>query len=426
MRTLKLHFPNDAHPALDTCLKQTKAAPILRIIRRRASPGHGSTNVQSALVEPPGACMRQVHDFHISLRTALSIGIVAVLALTAAIVHVPWSVISRANIIDLNTRLNLRVIESISGRIDALLESAVAARDALAVALSDDILDVDDRRKRESLLLAPLLTQPGVTSIELALVDNRSTIVYRAIDGTIEVEETVAGTPSGNRKLDIYHVGGTGELQLTATQDGPCDYRPTEQFWYFTAFDKDRPTWSNIFKLPATGQFGVSTTRAITRDGELLGAIGVTIALEQISRFLDGIDISLGSSVFLTNNFGELVAVQARKRVAPMDTSGSSGIVTLEEVALPAVRTVVKALRDSHASLSTLARPRVFTVYEPEAGGTSFVTLAPLSQMGLIASVVIPEADVLGTINRNIHLLLLALAGFIVMVVVAAMILSRR
>jgi len=30
MRTLKLHFPDDALPTLDTCLKQTKAARVFR------------------------------------------------------------------------------------------------------------------------------------------------------------------------------------------------------------------------------------------------------------------------------------------------------------------------------------------------------------------------------------------------------------
>src|SRR5262245_50760604 len=130
MRTLKRHFPDDTPPTVDTRLKQTTEACILSAHGQRTHSVHDSASVQSALAAPPGGWVCQWRDVHMSLRTALSIGIVAVLTLTAALVHVPWSVVSHANIIDLNTRLNLHVIESIGGRIDALLDGAVAVRDA--------------------------------------------------------------------------------------------------------------------------------------------------------------------------------------------------------------------------------------------------------------------------------------------------------
>ena len=57
----------------------------------------------------PGSRQAQV-----SMRTALSVGAVVAVLLSAAIVHVPWSLTSRTNIADLNTRLNNQVIRSIA------------------------------------------------------------------------------------------------------------------------------------------------------------------------------------------------------------------------------------------------------------------------------------------------------------------------
>src|ERR1700730_18837666 len=86
--------------------------------------------------------------FVLSIRTAFSFGIILAVVLTAAIVHIPWSVASRSNIADLNTRLNALVIQSIAEKVDGLLENAVAVRRALATNLTEAVIDLDDRIKR--------------------------------------------------------------------------------------------------------------------------------------------------------------------------------------------------------------------------------------------------------------------------------------
>ena len=171
---------------------------------------------------------------------------------------------------------------------------------------------------------------------------------------------------------------------------------------------------------------GVTTTRAVQRDGNLLGVLGVSISLDRLSTFLDGIEISPGSAVFLTNVYEELVAVQRQVPNLADRESPRREIQKLDAVHVPAVRVVVAGLADSHIALRNLEQTRQFTYYERDRDESYFVTLAPLAQMGLVTSVVIPESDVLGAINRNTRLLLAALAAFIVLVGIAATLLARR
>jgi adenylate cyclase len=369
--------------------------------------------------------MGRWRDFQISIRTALSLGAGAIVLLTAALIHIPWSITSRSNVIDLNSRLNTEVIGGIGRRIDGLLDGAVAVRDGLARNFAGDVVGVEDRERRNAFMLSFLLTQPGLTSIELARPDDNSTVVRRGPGATILIEETTAGEPAGRRDIETFRFAAEGGLEPDTQKTVESDYRPTQQFWYFTAFDKDQPVWSNIFHLPATGRLGVTTTRAIERDGRLLGVIGVAISLDQISGFLDGIEISLGSAVFLTNTFDELVAVQ--RAMVDASTAGQAQTISkLEESPLAAVRRVVAALHDTSAALNTLQGTAQFTFHDREDGEDYFITLVPLAQMGLIACVVIPETDIFGKINRNNRILLAALVGFVLATVGLATVASRR
>src|SRR4029453_15657865 len=65
MRTLKLHFPDDALPTLDTCLKQTKEARVFRRAQavRDVVTGHRLQTVSATLHFTYSALRKWVHRF---------------------------------------------------------------------------------------------------------------------------------------------------------------------------------------------------------------------------------------------------------------------------------------------------------------------------------------------------------------------------
>ncbi len=231
--------------------------------------------------------LRPLRDFEISVRTALSIGVVAAVLLTAAIVYLPWSLASRSNIADLNGRLNALVIRTIAEKIDALLDNAVAARQAIATNLSQGVIDIGDKAKRAFLFLSFMQSQPSLTAIEFARPDDRSYLALRAAEGSISMEETLPDGAAATRYMSVYHIDAAGGLTLERSMTSPSDYLVTRQFWYLTAFDKDQAVWSNIYRLPSNARYGVTTAQAVMHEGGLLGVLGVSISLDRLSHFLE-------------------------------------------------------------------------------------------------------------------------------------------
>jgi adenylate cyclase len=359
----------------------------------------------------------------ISIRAALSLGIVATVLLTAAIVYVPWYLTSRENIAELDERLNAQAIRGVQEKIDGLLDNAVALRQALATNLVNQGIDFDDQARREFLFLSFLQSQPSLTSIEFGWPDDHSFMAVRERDGSVRLEETIPGTPAALHHIDRYAPGQEGEFVFQGRVTDATGYSPTQQLWYFTAFDKDAPAWSNIYRLPASGGAGVTTSQAVSRDGALLGALGLSISVDRLSDFLRGIEISQHGAIFLTNIYDELVAEQTPSR--PAGPQDGRGILKLEEAGAGAVPILLSALQANGMSLDDFTGSRQL-VGRDTAGARSFVTLSRLSQMGLVAVVVIPESDILGAINRNTALLGAALALFVLLVGMAATLLARR
>jgi adenylate cyclase len=360
----------------------------------------------------------------ISIRAALSLGIVATVLLTATIVYIPWSLTSRQNIAELDERLNAQAIRGVQEKIDGLLDNAVALRQALATNLVNQGIDFADSARREFLFLSFLQSQPRLTSIEFGWPDDHSFLAVREPDGAVRLEETIPGDDFTLRHIDRYAPGQEGEFVFQERITEDIQYSPTQQLWYFTAFDKDAPVWSNIYRLPASGRAGVTTSQAVVRDGALLGALGLSISVERLSDFLGGIEISSHGAIFLTNIYDELVAEQT-----PVQASGPAdgrGIVKLAEADALPVRILLSALAANQMSLDGFEGSRQLVGRDESTGERYFVTLSRLAQMGLVAVTAIPESDILGRINRNTALLGVALALFVLLVGIAATILARR
>lgn len=355
--------------------------------------------------------------FQVSIQVALSIGVTLAVILTAALVHVSWLFTSRQNVTELNDRLANEVIRNIAEKVDGLLTSAVATRQAIGTSVSAGVVDFNSKADREFFLFSFLQSHPELSEIEFGWPDDRSLRVRRGDADRIEVTEIAPGEPRASSTKTTYHTQMREALTPDNTEITESDYRATAQFWYRTAFDVDQPVWSNIYPLASRDAYGVATTEAITRNGSLIGVLAVVLSLDRVSAFLDGINITPGSAVFLTNTAGQLVAVQDKLGI---DTKVETGLPRLGDIDLSPIRIAALALKESALDLRTLNGTKLLTFRERTTGDTHFVTMSQLSQMGLIVGIVIPENDVFGDVNRNVQLLLIVLSAFTLTAVLAA------
>jgi adenylate cyclase len=359
----------------------------------------------------------------LSLGTASSIGVALVIAATAAMVHVPWQLTARANVAELNSRLNAVVIHSIADKVNAVLDDAVAVRRSVASALGGTMVVGTNDAQPSVLFLTILRSQPNVSSIEFGRPNGQSFKVERNTERSIRLEETRVESDGLVQQTDIYHFDENGDLAFDRSTSRSSDYRVTEQLWYLTAFDRDRVPWSNIYRLSGGGP-GVTTSEPVLHNGKLIGALGVSISLDRLSDFLNDIEVSPHGSVFITNIYGELVATQKRMRGTAQTPNEPRGVPRLGGSDMPAARAAWQALGANGVNLANFKGTRQLVAIE--ANGRFFVTFTRLPQMGLVACVVIPESDILGAINRSTRLLAIALAVAIPLIAIGAAFVARR
>ncbi|MDZ4735275.1 MAG: adenylate/guanylate cyclase domain-containing protein [Rhodospirillaceae bacterium] len=362
---------------------------------------------------------------HVSLRTALAAGAILTVLATAAMVHIPWMVTSGANIADLRERLNGEVIASIAQRVYGLLAEAEAAQSVVRVNLVEGTVDIEQEVKREFLFLSVLDANPALSSIEFGWPDDHAFIARRLLDGTIEMEELLPQAGGSlKQRIDRYSRGDEGMLIFQQRDWTVTDYHVSRQFWFKAALDADGPIWSDIYPLPGGKALGITRAHRLEHMGDTAGIIGVTIELDRLSLFLDEIELGNGT-VFLTNIYGELVAMQ-HAMLDEMGDGDPAMLSKIDAVDLTGPRLAAAALAQAGTTLADVTETRHFEVDDPIDGTPYFVTLSPLGAMNLSVAIVIPRSDVLGDIDRNTLRVIGIIAIFVLVMALLAVFVSRR
>ncbi len=109
----------------------------------------------------------------------------------------------------------------------------------------------------------------------------------------------------------------------------------------------------------------------------------------------------------------------------PARSDAPVSIPRLDDSTLPPVRVVAETLKTQAIDLRTLTGPKQLLYGDAKTDTDYFVTLAPLSQMGLVVAVVLPAVEVIGPIERNARMMMMGLSVFVIVVLIGATITGR-
>lgn len=345
----------------------------------------------------------------LSIRTGLIVGVLFVVVVTAALVHVPWSINARASVTGLALRLNDQSIDDVRGKMSGLLDQVVSTEATIAANIAAGSLDLERAAARDAFFLSFVEQHPTISAIEVGWLDDRSFAV-RHLPGDRFAAEEIEPASSGpaRRRTTLY--GSEG--RIAASQSGSeTDYSVSGQFWFKQAFEQSGTSWSDIYPIADNGALGFAAVQAVTTPDGQAGVISVSMELDRISSFLQGVDLGKGGAVFLTNPYAELVAsATAIPGSRPLNTPTGT---KLADASTPLLRVAAAALSASGVKLAELHDRRQIAHRDQASGQTYFITLSPLTQMGLIVGLVIPESEILGDIDRSTTLLAYILLVFI-------------
>jgi PAS domain S-box-containing protein len=213
-----------------------------------------------------------------------------------------------------------------------------------------------------------------------------------------------------------YALNAQGTIKQLIHQNPNIDPRLSP--WYQAAKQTGKPTWSPIFQYQFDSTVAVSFASPLYEPtGKFKGVLVSELHLEEISRFLQQLDISHAGQAFLVERSGNLVATST------LETPFNFHPNPQKSFRVPATtsqnfltQATADYLKGEFGNLKAIAQPKSLSFVENHQ--RNFVQVVPYQdQVGLdwLIVVVVPEADFSADINRSnrttIQLMIAALAG---------------
>ena|GEM_PF-1062062 len=212
-----------------------------------------------------------------------------------------------------------------------------------------------------------------------------------------------------------YILNAQGKIKQSINQIPKDD--PRLRPWYQVTKQTGRSTWSPIFRDPLDSKVAISLVSPLYEPlGKFKGVFVSEFHLEEISRFLQQLNISPSGQAFLVERSGNLVATSTLE--IPFGSKPNSHksfrvrATSSQNFLTQATAEYLKELGD----LKAIAQPKSLSFVENYQ--RNFVRVVPYQdKAGLdwLIVVVVPEADFIADINRSNHvtiqLMIVALAG---------------
>ncbi len=197
--------------------------------------------------------------------------------------------------------------------------------------------------------------------------------------------------------------------------------------WYRTAISTSQPTWTPVYLWSGKNNLSFDANQVVYDDsGKLLGVLGVSIALSDISEFLKTLTISHSGLAFIIENTGLLVAASKTQKLL---LEGKNGQPPIRIRASASHHPFIQQTADyilNHFNLKQLT-----TTHQIDfdfQGQSQFLQVTPLeiaNNVNWFTVVVVPERDFMQHIHNNVHTTLMLCVIALVIAILIGLVTTR-
>ena len=352
---------------------------------------------------------------------------------TAAIVYLPWSLVSKRNIDTIVGQVNQEIALGTSQEVEKLLSAAESAQSVLVDSLEQNLVDAASLEEKERFFLTVLRANPNFTWVLYGEANGDFLGAKRTEDGQLEshLRDWDKETKSTMTTINTYPTEGPmlTPVDTKTFQLEPSFFTP-DRAWYKKAAESPPARAWTLYVYRTTQEPGLGATTALmTPQGEVWGAIGVSIGLNQLSEYLQQIkgDNRIGEA-FIINDEQELIASTYLGEAMPIQGENyiDLRLPKLSEANNPLLRAASQTWQTESLDLGELGKVQQFSFQDSGTKDRYLVSFTPLEQLGWVVGTVIPEASYLARINRNKRILLSVIALFTGLTAGAAVLLADR
>ena len=216
----------------------------------------------------------------------------------------------------------------------------------------------------------------------------------------------------GNFVIRAVENGGGSYMSFTTNPDGSpnqgtqtaINFDARQRPWYQVAVNAKKAAWTHVYPHIYTGELLIALAEPVyeLKEGKLLGVTYGIRTLEEISRFLQTIDIRSGA-IFIMERDGTLVANSGSPKPYQLsENTKAQQLLKAIDSSSPSISTTAKYLRDRLGDLQNIQKSEQFDFVIN--GDRQLVQAVPIrDQNGLdwVIVVVIPESDFIAEIQAN-------------------------
>jgi signal transduction histidine kinase/DNA-binding NarL/FixJ family response regulator len=298
---------------------------------------------------------------------------------------------------ELSIELREKISTSISQNLDCYLNLPHQIDRANANAISEELLDLNDRERLGRYFYQQMQIFPKFDYINFGGVDGSFTGVYRKSADELLLEVV---KPEAPNRLFTYTIDKKGNREnLVST----VDYFFERENWYRDAIIAKRPTWSSIYNWQNDPSIlSISASHPIyDRDRKLIGTIGINILLSRLAEFLQQTQIRPSAKIFILERDGRLVAASKGEKYYNLVGKVAQQIEGRKSEN-ETIRETTQSLFDRFGSLHSIQQSQQLDL-EIE-GKTTFVRVTPWrDNYGLdwLIVVTLPEAEFIAKTEEN-------------------------
>ncbi|WP_312015207.1 adenylate/guanylate cyclase domain-containing protein [Bradyrhizobium lablabi] len=336
----------------------------------------------------------------IGIRSAISALVLTSIVVSAVGVHLLWWRTAQQVSRMLANTINDQIVSAVSDELQSITTEARSSMTAVRTLLTEKVLDADDVRKRESVFLSQLQSQPTISWVAFGRPDGSFFAGHKL--GESGVEMLTMTMPDRRLRIDQYDYAGN-DIKLRDTKVEDSKYLVTDQQWFRDAIAADDEHWSTLTTHPRGERLAAALAVPIDVDGKRAGVLAIIIELTRVSNFLSQLTVGKSAGAFLLDRDGGVIAT-------PDPDADELNALKTNHPLLPIAVTAMQRAGEAYNP----GEGEVFRSQVRRDGQAYEAVLTPISFPGWSLVTVVPESVFLGPVQTTIRNLLIGLALLIV------------
>ena len=311
-------------------------------------------------------------------------------------------------------QLSTQVTERIDRHLQNYLNTPHLFHKINAAAVKNGILDIENFTSLERQFWSEIKLSDAIDYIFFGDEFGNFIGVQEYLDGRTVVKFRDWYT-SPQREIYLLDEGGNRGKFLNAKE-----YDPRIRPWYKVTMEMQAASWSPIYVSADLGILQITPTIPIyAPDGQLRGVLGINLVLDQISHFLQELEISHSGEAFIIERNGDLVGSSTSEHPF-IQTDDKPQRLNAIDSTESVIRLTMQQLLTHLGSLDVIHTSQKFSF--KVNGAKQLVQVSPIEDgrgLNWLIVVVIPEADFMEHINANTRTTMsLCVVGLLVAILV--------